>query len=165
MVREAALAATASDLAKDVTLRDSLGADLSGHAQAQARKLRGQRARDQGHRRQQRRRRQGPRHQRDSDAATASSAAGPADGAGGGEASGRGDGGGKERGSGSGAGDWTEKAGSVTEQVERASASTVGGDGGGSWEENTFEYDGRLEGEEQRGESVEGESADRVSTM
>lgn len=49
VVREAALDATASELARDDALQDSLGPSRNNHAQAQARKLRGQRARERYH--------------------------------------------------------------------------------------------------------------------
>ena len=162
VVREAALAATASDLAKDGTLKDSLGDALSGHALAQARKLRGQRARERGHRRQ-RHRRQGSRQQQQGDGtAAALSAVGPGDhdvdtAEGSGCANGAGGGGDP------GDWNWNEKGGSVTEQMERAEA-TAGGGSGRGWEEDTFEYDGRL-GEEGQGggaDAREGGGADVV---
>lgn len=163
VVREAALAATASDLAKDGTLKDSLGDALSGHALAQARKLRGQRARERGHRRQ-RHRRQGSRQQQQQGDGTAAalSAVGPGDhdvdtAEGSGCANGAGGGGDP------GDWNWNEKGGSVTEQMERAEA-TAGGGSGRGWEEDTFEYDGRL-GEEGQGggaDTREGGGADVV---
>lgn len=157
VVREAALAATASELVKDGTLRDSLGNPLNGHAQAQARKLRGQRARDEGHQQSQRHRRQGPRrHPQDNGAATASSVQGPGYGTGAGHV-----GSGREHGG--GAGDWNEKGGSVTERVERAAAAAED-EGGAGWEENTLEDEGGLEGEEQPGAGGEGERGDLVRT-
>lgn len=158
VVREAALAATASDLAKDGTLKDSLGNTLSGHAQAQGRKLRGQRAREQGHRRQ-RHRRKGARQQHQDGTAAASNVAGPGDDVGADAGFRRENGEGGEQGSG-GAGDWDEKGGSVTEQVER-----VAGDGSGRWEEDTFGYDGRIAEEEQEGEAGEGHGADLVRAL
>lgn len=57
VVREAALDATASNLAEDNALQDSLGPCRSSHARAQARRLRGERDRERQHHRQQHRRR------------------------------------------------------------------------------------------------------------
>lgn len=57
VVREAALHATASNLAEDNALQDSLGPCRSSHARAQARRLRGERDRERQHHRQQHRRR------------------------------------------------------------------------------------------------------------
>ncbi|CAM9328286.1 unnamed protein product [Hapterophycus canaliculatus] len=54
IVREAALDATASELARDDALRDSLGPSRNSHALAQVRKLRGQKARDRQHQQHQR---------------------------------------------------------------------------------------------------------------
>ncbi|CAM9375864.1 unnamed protein product [Ectocarpus sp. 12 AP-2014] len=56
VVREAALDATASNLAEDNALQDSLGPCRSSRARAQARRLRGERDRERQHHRQQHRR-------------------------------------------------------------------------------------------------------------
>lgn len=156
VVREAALAKTASDLAKDGTLRDSLGNALSSHAKAQARKLRGQRARDEGHRRQRHRR---PRRDDNGSAAEVSIA----DVAGADEGLGRDNGGGRKEGTVAG-GDWAENEGSATGRMGRAAAAAAaGGEDIGGWEESTFESSGRREREEQRGVAGEREDADLVS--
>lgn len=154
VVREAALVATASELAKEGTLRDSVVPALSGHAQAQARKLRGQRARDEEHRRQ-RHRQRGPRHKQDGGAGTPLDAASPADATMLDDDFGGEEGRGGREGS-CQASDWAEKESSAAEHMGRAAAGT------GGWKGNTFELHARLEEEEKQEVDVQEENADLV---
>lgn len=160
MVREATLEETALALDEDNTLRDSLGPTASSHAKAQARKLRGQNARDRQQRQERWRQRERRRQQQPQNASTAEP---PHDGGHGrGGSSGRVAGGdGLNGGNGSvdrredkGAGRWAEGTGST---VEGAAA---GGDVG--WGETAYAYNGTEKGEKEE-ISVAGEGADLVS--
>lgn len=157
MVREATIEATASTLNEDNTLRDSLGPTASNHAKAQARKLRGQNARDRQHRQMRERQRERQRQTQDPGATEP-----PHDGvdrrrAGGdGVAFGEGLDGGIGRMGMQGnrqAGRWTEEGGSA---MERAA---TGGDF--DWGETAYVYD-RAENGAEEGVAVAEEGADLV---
>lgn len=167
LVREDTLNETALTLDEDNTLRDSLGPTASSHAKAQARKLRGQNARDRQHRQERERRRereQERRRQQQQQLPHDASVTDPPHDGGDGRSGGSdrvADGGGLNGGNGSvdrreskGAGRWGEGVGSP---MERAAA---GGDVG--WAEIAYVYDGAEKGENEGGSAAAGKGADLV---